>query len=37
MPKAKQKEAETQTGATAGAVTETVQRIYPEKRRLPTR
>ena len=27
MPKAKQKEAETQTGATAGAVTETVQRI----------
>lgn len=27
MPKPKQKEAETQTGATAGAVTETVQRI----------
>jgi len=27
MPKAKQKEAETQTGATAGAVTETVQQI----------
>lgn len=27
MPKAKQKETETQTGATAGAVTETVQRI----------
>ena len=27
MPKPKQKEAEAQTGATAGAVTETIQRI----------